>query len=331
MNLTKGFGLVLILSAFGGCAPAPKQVWIDLAQFQPDAQEQSARVNGPQVPNKQGGWVASMQSRPVRHLQESAGAALWAEALETLRANRERSRERLQRDLERKYLGEERARVIEAEQQAKLEDDADWQVTLAKARSLVEDYAGRRSDFAVDLAARIGFPDNGQAPPPARNEAIYREWREQKVAALRREIQTLDDEFQAQLGEVLAAYESGVRDRRARLKELDYAADQAGVARAAEDADKAIREVMGQVDAAVPELSRELAALPAKSLTRKGATALQPGFATAAWQTGLTQKEIEKYVKVFLDSKGYRMVNNRRAHDATEEFREWLNHNAVTR
>lgn len=321
----------MILIAFGGCAPAPKQVWIDLAQFKPDAQERSARVDGPQIPTKQGGLAASMQSRPVRHLQESEGAALWAEALETLRANRERSRERLQRDLERKYLGEERAKVIEAEKQAELEDDANWQATLAKARSLVEDYAARRADFAVDLATRIGFPDNGQAPPPARSEAIYREWREQKIATIRGEIQTLDDEFQAKLGEVLGAYESGVRDRRARLKELDYAADQAGVARAAEDADKAIREVMGQVDAAVPELSRELAALPAKNLTGKGPAALKPGFATAVWQKGLTQKEIEKYAKVFLDSKGYRMVKDRRAHDATEEFREWLNRNAVTR
>lgn len=331
MSRTKTSGLILIIGLVGGCAPAPKPVRINFAQFSGAVEQQSATIITPQSPNRGDKLSATVEPRPPRLLQENAGATLWAEALQTLRANRERSRERLMRDLERKYRGEERAKVIAAEERSHAEDDQAWQETLAEARRLIDSYAAQKASLSIDLASRVGFPDRGQPVAVPRSEEVYKKWREDKVAGLREQVKAVDEAFEVELSRVLDTYEASAAQRRATVIDLDYAADRTALAKAEAETERAIREVMGQVDAAVPELAKQLQALSKRSVSGKAIQIIQPGFPGQIWTEGLAQADVKKYAKVFLESRGYRLVSDARAPDATEEFRQWLNRNAVTR
>ncbi len=323
--------ILALAIGFGGCAPAPKRVSVDLTKLIVGAKTVEQPIYGPRGSLKNLSLSGEVGGRSVRFLEEKEGAELWEEAKATLIENRARSLERLKRDLERKYIGEARAKAIEAERLNELADDLAWGSVLEQTKFLMEKYAGRKTELNAELAGRIGFPDEGQPVPRRAREEVFLEQRRAKVAALRKEIAELDAQFKAELTAILLDYEKYRNERLLSLMELDYAGDLAAIARAEAEADEAIRSVIGQVNSAIPRLQKRLEALNSVSLKGDSARAVEPNFGVERWQVGLSQQELQKYVNVFVKSRGYKLESNGRGEDVTVEFNQWLKKNAVTR
>lgn len=331
MKRTSLSSIFLLTIWFGGCAPAAKPVVIHYDQIIVGEVEKSAVISAPGAAQRSLSLTGSVGGRAARLLEEKEGADLWKEARATLAENRERSLVRLRNDLERKYLGESRAKAIEAERASEGEDNAAWKGVLSEVEALMERYAGEKTELSADLAGRIGFPDKGQALPRRRQEEVYAEMRAEKVEELRKQLGEIDAQFEAELNQILMAYQKRRQDRILELLEIDYAGDQAALARAEQEAQDAIRKVIGLVDAAIPQLQKRLEALNAKTVQGKSAEAVRPRFETEKWTEGLSQQELEKYANVFMKSRGYELDKSSKAVDVTEEFKEWLKKNAVSR
>ncbi len=329
MKLRNPLGL-LIIFGFGGCAPAPKLVRLDLELFDTGVVAQSVQLSASVVSVRQD-LRATLPGRASRLLEEREGLALWEKAKLTLAENRAKSLERLRADLERKYLGESRAEAIAKEREAKIRNDAEWATTLERVRVLMEQFAGEKTELSADLAGIIGFPDRGQKVQKRSGADVYFEMREKKVADLRKRLSEIDVEFQKKVGDVLADYRSGVVRRAAELAELDLAGDLAAIGRAEAEANAAIRSVIGQVDATIPQLLKRLDALPAESISGKRPVEVNPVREEAQWEEGLSREELEKYAMVFLKSRGYELSESANAVDVTKEFGEWLNQTLATR
>lgn len=329
MKLRNSLGLVVIFG-FGGCAPAPKPVRLDLDLFDTGVVAQSVQLSANRVSVRQD-LRATLPGRASRLLEEREGLALWEKAKLTLAENRAKSLERLRADLERKYLGESRAEAIAKEREARIRNDEDWAATLERVRLLMEQYAGEKTELSADLAGIIGFPDRGQKVQKRSGADVYFELREKKVADLRKRLSEIEDVFQKEVGVVLAEYRSRVVGRAAELADLDLAGDLAAIGRAEAEANAAIRAVIGQVDATIPQLLKRLDALPSESIAGKRPEEVSPMREQVQWEEGLSREDLEKYAMVFLKSRGYERTERANAVDVTEEFGEWLNRTLATR
>jgi exonuclease VII large subunit len=331
MKLSKVACLLTLAIGFGGCEPAPKRVSVDLSQIVVGQKVSEQPIAGPRSSLKSLSLVGNVGGRSARLLEEREGVELWEEAKATLVENRARSLERLKSDLERKYIGESRAKAIEAERLNELADDFAWGSVLDQTEQLMERYAGRKTELNAELASRIGFPDEGQAVPRRAREEVFLEQRRARVAELRKEIAELDAQFKAELTIILADYEQERNERLLKLMDLDYAGDLEAIARAGKEADEAIRLVIGQVNSAIPQLQKRLETLNAVTLKGESAQSVEPNFETEQWQVGLRQQELQLYVNVFVKSRGYELVGDGRGEDVTVEFNKWLKKNAVIR
>lgn len=331
MKRTSLSSIFLFSIWLGGCAPAAKPVTINFKLISVSESVKSASISGPRVEQSRLQLSGSVGGRGARLLEEKEGVALWNQARETLAENREKSLNRLRSDLERKYMGESRANAIAAEEANREADNLAWQEVLDQVEELMSRYAGEKTELSADLAGRIGFPDKGQSVPRRRQEEVYAEMRAEKVKELREQLGELDARFEAELSAILLSYQRERQQRIVELLELDYAGDQAAIARAEQEALEAIRAVMGQVDAAIPELQKRLEPLNATIVQGESAEAVRPRFETQEWTVGLSEQELREYAIVFVKSRGYEISTSSKAVDVTEEFREWLQKNAVTR
>ncbi|MFM9872040.1 MAG: hypothetical protein ACKVQS_01090 [Fimbriimonadaceae bacterium] len=326
--------IVLILVSalwFGGCAPAPKRVFVDLSLIPADSKTVVVSLSSPGAGSRRLSLKGQLGGRPARLLEEQAGLALWEEAKRTLNNNRERSFERLKRDLERKYIGESRAKALDAERANELLDEADWRLVLDQSQEIMERYAGKKTALDAELAGLIGFPDKGQPVPRHPREEVFIEQRKAKATRLRKDINEVDSAFKAELGVLLAQYEKGRSDRIMSLIERDYAGDLEAIALAKKESERAIQQVIGQVNYAIPQLRRQLGVLAPVTMNGESAAAVEPRFAPEGYRLGLSKQELEKYVNVFVKSRGYALGKVRDSENVTEEFAKWLKKNAVTR
>jgi|GEM_PF-4884825 len=331
MKLSKFACILAVVISFGGCEPAPKRVSVDLSRLVVNSETKEQAIFGPRSSLKNLTLTGSVGGRSARLLEEREGAELWEEAKATLVANRAKSLERLKRDLERKYIGESRAKAIEAERLNELADELAWGSVLEQTREVMERYAGSKTELSADLAGRIGFPDEGQPVPRRAREEVFLERRRAKVAELRKAIADLDAQFKVELSAILNDYERDRNERLLDLMELDYAGDLEAIARAESEADEAIRLVIGQINSAIPQLQKRLEALEAVTLKGESARSVEPNFGVERWRVGLSQEELVKYVNVFVKSRGYKLESNGKGEDVTVEFNQWLKKNAVTR
>jgi len=267
----------------------------------------------------------------MRLLQEQEGIDLWEDAKQTLTENRNRSLSRLQEDLERRYLGDERSAAIEAEAKDRVRDDADWEQTMAQFRLVLERYADEKAPLLAELAGFIGFPDQDKKLPRRTGEEAFRKFREKQVADLKAKIKVLDQAFEVESKEILIAYEGRKLDRLNARLDRDLAGDQAAIARAEEDATKFVRGVIGSVNDAIPDLAKRLEALPAKTVNAQTAKPLQPDWGNPTQIVGMDKKELSEYANVFVKSRGWKLDEGSRGQDVTKEFLEWLEKNAPGR
>lgn len=323
------FALICIWLA--GCVPPPPVVHIDWSQV-PENKVEFAISTPPRtssvLPNSLQGSVGA---KPMRLLEEKEGIELWEKAKETLRVNRANSLTQLYEDLERRYLGDARAKAIEAEALDTERDDADWEATLAQFKAMLEAYADQKGPRAAELAGFIGFPDRNQRTPRRSGEEAFRKFREKQVADLREAIKELDANFEAQAKGVLVAYESRKRARIIAQYERDLAGDRAAIAQAEIDAEKFIRSVIGSVNDAIPDLAKRLEALPGKEVNAQTAKPMQPDWGSPKHSIGMDKKELAEYANVFVKSRGWKLDGGTRGKDVTEEFLEWLEKNAPGR
>lgn len=324
---------MILVSAlwFGGCAPAPKRVFVDVSRLTVSEKSTEISLTVPININKDLPISGQLIGRAPRLLQEQAGLELWDQARATLSENRQRSFDRLKRDLERKYIGESRAKAIEAQRASELLDEADWSLVLEQTRDLMERYAGQKTELNAELAGLIGFPDEGQPPQRRVREEVFVQQRRDKVARLREEVAEIEARFKTELRSILNSYEKARHDRILQMIESDYAGDLQAIARANQEAEKAIQQVVGQVNSSVPQLRVQLAELSTARVSGKSAQSVYPRFGPETVDMGLSRADLEKYVNVFIKSRGYRLEKSKNSEDVTEEFKSWLKKNAVIR
>lgn len=329
MKPLKLFGLFVILG-FVGCEPAAKPVRLDLSAVDAVVESRSVVLEG-QDSSIQQDLSGLLVGRAARFLEEKEGQALWDGAQATLAENRRVSLLRLRSDLERRYQGELRALSIVDEREALIRNDELWRLTLDRIRELMNTYAGRKTELSAELASMVGWPEKGQSLPRRTRNDLYYSMREKRVEELRNELRAIQEKFETEMGDLLFAYRDDVSRRAEDLEDLAILRDRAAVARAEEEASRAIREVMGQIDATIPQLVKQLIALPDIRAAAKQAETVSVPDERVSWSEGLSDDELQKYVIVFLKSRGYALSTKSEAADVTEEFKEWLERSLATR
>lgn len=326
IRLASAFALGAVLY-LGGCRlPATPQVSIDWSKIPDESQSVSVDLPSPLVSQVPSNLQTRLESKPRRMIREKEGEELWRRARATLAENRRRSLKQLREDLERRYLGDARSRIIALQEQNRDLDDQDWEQTLEKFRAQFEEYANAKAPLAVELAGFIGFPDRGQSVPRRRTEDFYREYRRAQVQELREAIDSLDKQFTATASQILAAYSERSANRSVDLQESAQRSDAEARARAERDAQAAVQKVIGAFDESLPELAKNLEPLPAEQVESSMVRPLRPQWDPARYQQGVPRSKVKEYANVFVKSRGWNLVPSG-GRDVTEEFLTWLKTN----
>ena len=322
-----GLGFAIVLSFTTGCSnQEPPAVYVDLSQIE--------RVLAPPSPE-----VASVTSRPVASgstLPGSSGYQLFT-GLSQKELEESFSQIKRHQDGAVKKILEQRLKVLDAEiesalasSRSRLEPDHQrlLEDAVAQTRIPFDRVAPRVGKLTLELTNLIGFPDQGQSYRQV--DAAWSKARAERVEAIRKELQTLNDQYLSERNAILdQAYRRIARDFES-LQSNATVARQEGEARLI----AALRKLSAESGAAPLRPSTESYSIPASppASVRLNAPTEQlpplnrlPAQRSPLWAA-------EQKAKIWSAAHGYRLVSRRgEARDATQECLAWIQTQSVGR
>lgn len=307
-----------MILGIGGCSPDPEAVYVDSALITQTSQTFEIRIPGVVVESNSSSASLEIEQGSARQTRINRVRLL--ELQEAFVQGRQEAFDQVLEDLLAQAIRRVKAENEVYRIQIQGEIEAKWKVTAAELREIFVQAANVEGPLLQELAGRWGWPP--KEPSRIRSEdKPFTEFNRKRAEELRESLAENRAEFSRKAEEVLAEFES-------ERQEIwnDYRVD-------AEFAEaNALAEARAQSELIVESNESELEnVLPEGELgwdlrSKSGKANFQVGSERSGdiKETKTRQEDIELMMKIFAESKGYRLVSDSRAgRNATQEFLEW--------
>lgn len=319
--------VVAAACALVGCSSKPTRVYVDLDRIpMPPSSPPIApiRLTERMESAAMTGSVASVQARS---LFRGSSADRVRSALATVEANRRRGIRNHQEALQNRYLNEVDQRTSDQRDRLQQQVRERYDGAYHEIDELFRAYAESRGLPALRLALRVGSPD---PDPDSRRVADPKNLRQQRdfrlAEELRKEIATLDAEYQAKASAILSSVDMAVRRDFAQLSEQQTTWRQEAMRRAREEAEALVEQVNRPFAGDLEQsLAERLAERPGVTVQVPAVRSLPLQSEISAEDPGPAVRRIARgHVQLWAKLNGYTLVDRPSlGRDGTSEFLAW--------